>query len=346
MIAAPSPRAIAPRSVQPHRVCPACRSALERGEREWTCTRCTRFFRDIAGIADLRLAPDRYLSLGDDRDKACRLAQTSPGFDESHGAFPVRDRSSRSATFRRLARAYYAMTDDVDQPSARRFLAHLDRAEERGEAFVDLLPRSGRVLEIGCGSGGMIAAAQGRGIAIEGVDIASRWLILAKERLGSDARLTAANAENLPWPSATFDVIFADSLVEHLEHIPTALREWHRVAKPGARLILISPNRYSLLSDPHVGLWGLGWLPRGVQAGYVRRLRDCAWPVRTRSAREVGRLAAACGWAVRRIAAAPAPVRSRIFSLYDAARQFPMSRDFLRRFGPLWLVEAVREASP
>ena len=339
MIAAPSPRAIAPSAARDGRVCPACRSCLDRDELAWACDGCGRMYPDVAGIADLRLSPDRYLSLDADRAKARHLATLAP-----------------QASFDGLARAYYDTTDDVDATRARRYVAHLASAEVRGEAFVDLLPKTGRVLEVGCGSGGLIAAAARRGLRIEAVDIASRWLVLAHRRAGPvllnqerlhlpspSRRLTAANAEHLPWPDATFDAVFADSLVEHLDEVPATLREWHRVAKPGASLIMISPNRSSLLPDPHVGLLGVGWLPQRWQGPYVRWRRGCGWPVRLRSAREVARLVKAAGWTVRRVAAAPAPGPG--FSLYDAARRIPFVSDFLRRFGPLWLVEAVREGS-
>lgn len=338
MIAAPCPRAIAPRPGHDRRVCPACRSALAQEGPAWSCAGCARSFPELAGIADLRLAPDRYLDLEDDRDKARRLAAMAD-----------------STSLEGLARAYYAMTDDVDPPRARRYLAHLARAEDRGEAFAHLLPQAGRVLEVGCGSGGMLAAAAKRGMSIEGVDIAARWLVLAQRRVGlgppspgrrAKARPTAANAEHLPWPDATFDAIFADSVLEHLDDIPNALREWRRVAKPGASLVLISPNRHSILPDPHVGLWGVGWLSHRCQTSYVRRRRGCDWPVHTLSATEAARLAASSGWAIRRIAAAPAPHQGIASSLYDAARRVPLASRFLRRFGPLWLVEAVREASP
>ncbi len=342
MIAAPSSRAIAPRFRLDRRVCPACRSALDHEGPNWSCAGCGLVFPEVAGIADLRLAPDRYLDLQDDRDKARRLAATDA-----------------SATFDDLALAYYAMTEDVDAPRAQRYRAHLARAEERGEAFADLLPRTGRVLEVGCGSGGMLAAAARRGIDIEGVDIASRWLVLAQRRAGLGPpcarrrtkpcptdKLTAANAEHLPWPDATFDAIFADSVVEHLDDVPGALREWRRVAKPGATLVLVSPNRYSVLPDPHVGLWGVGCLPRRWQSGYVGRRRGCDWSVQTLSAREAARSAASSGWVIRRVAAAPAPHHGIGSLLYDAARRVPLASGFLRQFGPLWLVVAVRESSP
>jgi hypothetical protein len=83
----------------------------------------------VEGIADLRLAPDRYLSLEADRAKARQLA----ALDGPHTALD-------------LARAYYAMTADVDVARRARYLTHLAHAEERGAALAALLPARGRIL--------------------------------------------------------------------------------------------------------------------------------------------------------------------------------------------------------
>ena len=41
------------------------------------------------------------------------------------------------------------------------------------------------------------------------------------------------------------------------------LNEAKRVLQPGGAMVLNSPNRFSLVApEPHVGLWGLGFLPR------------------------------------------------------------------------------------
>ncbi len=168
-----------------------------------SCEGCGRNFPTIAGLADLRLRADRYLSLGAERAKAERLDAMADDHDLA-----------------RLAEAYYAMTDDVDAGRRKRFLSHIARAEARGRELARLLPKSGRVLEIGCGTGGLLVAASRQGVQIEGVDVASRWLVLAQKRMdacGLNVPVWIANAEHLPWPAGTFHAVVADSLVEHLD---------------------------------------------------------------------------------------------------------------------------------
>src|SRR5205814_1661423 len=112
---------------------------------------------------------------------------------------------------------YYAMTDDPDD-RRERFLAHIVGAEARGEALAARLPKVGRILEVGCGTGGLLVAAASQGIAITGVDIAARWLVAARRRLtdhGLAVPLLAASAERLPWPDGHFVAVVADSVLEH-----------------------------------------------------------------------------------------------------------------------------------
>lgn len=335
MIAATRPRASCDLGSERDLRCPSCRSPLSEDDGRFRCDVCDCEFPTVAGIRDLRVAPDRYLSLRDERAKAERLAELSV-----------------SQSFAELCRSYYEMTRDVDEKRASRYLSHLASAEERAEAFVEFLPKYGRVLEIGCGTGGMLSVAARNDIDIEGVDIALRWLILCKKRLEPitpQIKLTAANAESLPWAEKTFSGLFADSVLEHLDDPASALREWYRVAKLGASLTIVSPNRFSISPDPHVGLWGLGFLPRSWQVSYVRQRRQCNWPVRPRSAREAAHMLCAAGWRIQSITAAPAPAstnKSAVRTLYEWGRRVPLTARVLRRFGPLWMITATREGSP
>ena len=48
------------------------------------------------------------------------------------------------------------------------------------------------------------------------------------------------------------------------------MEEVGRVLRSGSGVVLTTPNRFSLTPELHVFVWGVGWLPRRLQAGYVR----------------------------------------------------------------------------
>jgi ubiquinone/menaquinone biosynthesis C-methylase UbiE len=292
-------------------------------------------------LPDLRLASDRYLDLPSERAKAEQLheIEVQPGVDVL-----------------RLAAAYYARTSEVSDHRRDRFLRHIAGAQVRGEALASLLPKEGPVLEIGCGTGGLLVAAARLGLPVVGVDIASRWLVVARRRLsdqGLSVPLVAAEAERLPWPDATFHVVVADSVLEHLDDPFSALREWRRVLRPGGLFLTWSPNRFSLATDPHVGLWGVGWLPRRLVPSYLR-LRDCAnWAPRTHSAKEASQLAKRSGWehietappAIPQSWARSRPTAERLaIGMYDRMRRTAACRGLLQCVGPLWELRAEAPA--
>jgi len=318
-------------------MCPGCRGECIDGAESKVCLACARVFRDVAGMPDLRLESDRYLDIEAERAKAGRL----------HALEGTSD-------LRALAEAYYAITDDVVDDRRDRFLRHIAMAEARGEALLSRLPEAGRILDVGCGTGGLLVAAVRAGRSIVGVDIASRWLVVARRRLsdhGLATTLVAASAECLPWADESFDIVVADSLLEHLDDPVAALREWLRVLRPGGRLVLWSPNRGMLTTDPHVGLWGVGWLPRAWVPTYLRLRKRHVWPPRTLSAHEAGRLARAVGFDFVQVDPAPIPEcwarrlsgRAQLASrLYSGLLRFGLTRSLLRVFGPLWELHATK----
>ncbi len=325
---------------EPWLICPACRGVLSDSESGADtglgCARCGRQYPVVAGLLDLRLESDRYLDLGSERARAERL-----------------DAIAATTDLMGLATAYYAMTDE-DDDRRQRFLAHIAGGLARGEALAARLPKAGRVLEVGCGTGGLLVAAARAGIAVVGVDVASRWLVVARRRLadhGLSVPLLAASADRLPWPDGHFDTIVADSVLEHLDDPARTLREWSRVLRPGGHLLVWSPNRYTLTTDPHLGLWGLGWLPRHWLPVYLRLRGRTAWPPRTLSASEARGVAAAAGLEAVEVDAPGIPdtwARTRPWSqrsairAYTAARRLPGARGLLRAVGPLWELRATR----
>jgi SAM-dependent methyltransferase len=317
-------------------VCPACRASLSEG----LCARCDHEFPEVAGLPDLRIASDRFLDLEDERSKALQLARIAPGVD-----------------LKGLAEAYYAMTPDVEALRREFYLGHILGAEARGSALAALLPRSGKILEVGCGTGGLLAAAARVGLDIEGLDIAMRWLVVARRRLddrGVYVPLVAASADRLPYADASFDTVVADSVLEHLDDPLSAVKEWARVLRPRGTLLVWSPNRFALAIDPHVRLWGLGWLPRRLMPAYVRWRRGGAWPPPCLSAGDAHRLARQAGFGSIEVEAPSIPEtwaktrppwQRRLITAYAIAQTIRGSRALLRAFGPLWQLRATRRGA-
>ncbi len=99
-------------------------------------------------------------------------------------------------------------------------------------------PAGARLLDVGCGSGVTVDFLRNRhGLEATGVDISSRLL---REGKSHDATLPLirGNAERLPHGDASFDGILCECVLSLVNDAEGALAEFHRVLRPGGRLIL------------------------------------------------------------------------------------------------------------
>lgn len=110
------------------------------------------------------------------------------------------------------------------------------------------------LLDFGCGSGGLVKDASGRGIDAYGCDIdfdgGSNDPRLVAEMLGTNRVRRIETPYRLPFDDATFDVVVSDQVFEHVQDYPSAIAELHRVMKPGAVFLHFFPSRYILI-EPH-----------------------------------------------------------------------------------------------
>ncbi len=228
-----------------------------------TCSGCGLSYRGLRGILDLRTADDVFLSNRDDWAFALRLAEEYDRLD-----------------FRGLLNRYFDLSPEIPADLRRRQVgAHPDGPRTRHGSGS---PRSVswgavRCSTSGCGTGSFLAAV-GAGVGESwGIDIALRWLLVARKRLDEEGlahvRLVCGCAERLPFCDRGFDRVVAGDVIEHVGDQPATLAEAHRVLVPGGRLFLASPNRFSLAPEPHVQVWGVGYLPRHWMAPYVRWTR-------------------------------------------------------------------------
>jgi len=119
----------------------------------------------------------------------------------------------------------------------------------------------------------LLAAAAARGVSGLGIDVSLLWLVVARrmiEQHGGVATLCAGFAESLPLRDASTPAIVSLDVIEHVGDQTRYLVEIDRIAADGATIALATPNRFSLTAEPHVHVWGVGWLPSRFQARYVR----------------------------------------------------------------------------
>jgi ubiquinone/menaquinone biosynthesis C-methylase UbiE len=209
-----------------------------------------------------------------------------------------------------------------------------------------------RVLEVGCGTAALSAALAERGAEVVASDVSLRWLALAQKRLGeSSVELVACAAEVLPFADASFDLVAASDVIEHVDDPSQFVAEAARVLRPGGLLFLATPNRFSLGLEPHVRLWGVGYLPQGLAERYVRAARKTSYShVHLLSARALERLLRSHGLEAEIvIPAVPdetpySGVELRLVQTYNRVRTQRLVRPVLHAVGPFFQVFGRKRA--
>ncbi len=123
------------------------------------------------------------------------------------------------------------------------------------EVLRKYLPASGLCLDLGCGDGKLTV------IAFDGIRTPDLTLIGldadedeadSARRLSFYTRVHACRASDVPEPSASFDCIFSNSVLEHIEDIEATLTEVSRLLKPKGTFIFTvpSPGFHACLRGP------------------------------------------------------------------------------------------------
>jgi ubiquinone/menaquinone biosynthesis C-methylase UbiE len=109
-----------------------------------------------------------------------------------------------------------------------------------------------RVLEVACGRGGFVGELSRAGAHVTGCDFSHAALRIGQEKLrvlgsGTSSALIQSDAQALPFADESFDLVVSCETIEHVPDVRKALREMWRVARPGAKLFLTTPNYANLM---------------------------------------------------------------------------------------------------
>lgn len=142
-----------------------------------------------------------------------------------------------------------------DPPGTAGFYAALDQYRLQKMPYLPRLVDFGAwacrdVLEIGCGAGlDLVRFARG-GARVTGVDFATTAIELARDYCrvaGVPAALLEADGTHLPFPDASFDLVYCAGVLPFAADPAAIVREAHRVLRPGGEAIFMGYNRRSWL---------------------------------------------------------------------------------------------------
>jgi ubiquinone/menaquinone biosynthesis C-methylase UbiE len=141
------------------------------------------------------------------------------------------------------------------------------------------------LLDLACGTAVISHLMHDMGFAVTGLDWSEAMLGQARAKAakrGTDIRFIMRDAERTGEPDASYDAITNRHLVWTLVDVPAAFAEWHRLLKPGGRLLIVDGNmgRRSWVSRLHARFDALLGLPP------AKSHLDPAWAERHKRIRE------------------------------------------------------------
>lgn len=123
------------------------------------------------------------------------------------------------------------------------------------------LGKKGKVLDVGCGRGELVWAAEESGWDAEGIDPSNDFVSFGIKNLGVNARV--GTLEEVEFPTSSFDAVTLCGIIEHLYSPFETLREIHRILRPNGWLFFDAPNEdglYMQFGNLYMRLLGRDWV--------------------------------------------------------------------------------------
>lgn len=240
--------------------CPKCKDVLVEKEGGVRCSSCTTHYRSVGGILDLRQPPD-CTDYETDRSDALCLMKSG-------------ERLSLEELVNYYHTTHWPWSEEIVRLRTRQIMSQPTRFRKEIRGWLQRCVMSdGTFLDVGCGTGGLLAAAAAEGRKGIGIDRSLTRLVIARRMIaewGGEPLLAAAQGEMLPLADDSVSSVISLDVIEHVNDRVGYLKETDRVTVQGGHVAFATPNRYSLTAEPHCFVWGVGWLPRHLQKRYVK----------------------------------------------------------------------------
>ncbi|MBK7877430.1 MAG: class I SAM-dependent methyltransferase [Planctomycetes bacterium] len=124
---------------------------------------------------------------------------------------------------------------------------YFDRRDELVQQYTETaralsaeLGGTGELLELGSAGGFFLEGAKRAGFRVRGVELSAPAADFSRRELGLD--VYEGWLEHAPWPDGTFDVAYADNVLEHTTDPLGTLAKLRALLKPGGHLVVIVPS--------------------------------------------------------------------------------------------------------
>ena len=173
-----------------------------------------------------------------------------------------------------------------------------DVVSQRKQVLEALKPAAGEhMLDIGSGPGLLaydIAAAIGPRGRLSGVDASGAMVAMSSRRCAGQpwVEFRTGDAAQLQYPDNSFDAAVSTQVYEYVPDVPAAIRELHRVLRPGGRAVIMDTDYGSLVintEDPArmarvLAAWDEHFAHGNLPRTLSRQLRDSGFTIRERIA--------------------------------------------------------------
>ncbi|HEX8425815.1 class I SAM-dependent methyltransferase [Hymenobacter sp.] len=139
------------------------------------------------------------------------------------------------------------------------------------------------ILEIGCSGGPLLQRLRSTGYTnLTGIDVSEAGIAVAERR--GIPNVSCMDGANLTFHNASFDLVVASDVLEHIEDEAQALREWARVLRPGGRLLIFVPafqflwGKHDIINQ-HFRRYTANQLATAMQAAGLEVSRGSYWNV-------------------------------------------------------------------